>query len=252
MSSRPPRIAEVTVALLLPPACREEVLGDLQERCKSPMQYVADALSTVPFVVISRIRRTADPQVLLIQASVLYLSFIAAAWLRDPTLLGQRRGLLRLAIPVVMAIAGLILDDAYAKPGPRPAITPARGPLLGLLVALVSQEALWMKKPDWALPHWVAIYGCVIGLLLSSGIRMLFPPISSQLLGIKVPVAWLQQAGASSESLSRLNRILKPVAGVVALAAAVAWAAENSISPRHLVLILLAVLLIAGEVSRRV
>ena len=251
MSSRPPRIAEAIVALLLPPACREEVLGDLQERCKSPVQYVADALSAVPFVIISRIRRTADPQILLIQGSVLYVSFIAAAWFTDRTLLGERGGLIRLAIPVVMAIAGLILDDAYAKPGQRSAKNLARGPVLGLLLALLSQEALWMKNSAWALPRWIAIYGCAIGLLLSSGIRMLFPPISSQLLGINAPAAWLKRAGASSESLNRLIRILRPVAATVILIVVTAWMAETSIPPRAAILILV-VLLIASGVSSRV
>lgn len=196
MPLAPPRIAEAIVALLLPPACREEVLGDLHERFKSPAQYVADGVSTVPFVIVSRIRRTADPQVLLIQAFVLYLSFIGAAWFSDPTLLAQRGGLIRLAIPVVFTIAGLILDDAYAKPGQRSAKSLARGPVLGQLLALLSQEALWMDKSDWALPRWIAIYGCAIGLLLSSGIRMVFPPIGSQLLGIHAPAAWLKQAGS--------------------------------------------------------
>ncbi len=215
------------------------------------MQYIADALSTVPFVIVSRIRRTADPQVLLIQALVLYLSFVGASWFSDRALLGQRGGLVRLAIPVVMAIAGLLLDDAYAKPGPGTATSLVRGPVFGLLLALLSQEALWMKKSDWALPHWVAISGCFIGLLLSSGIRMLFPPLSSQLLGIHAPAAWLKGAGASNESLSRLSRILKPVTAIVIVIVATAWMAESSIPPKAAILILV-VLLIASGVSRRV
>jgi hypothetical protein len=252
MPPRPPRIAEAIVALLIPPACREEVLGDLHERCKSPAQYVADALSTVPFVIVSRIRRTADSQVLLMQAFTIYLSFLGATWLSDKAFLAEHGGLIRLAIPVVVAIAGLILDDAYTKPGQRSAKSLARGPVFGVLLALLSQEALWMKNSDWALPHWIAVYGCSIGLLLSSGIRMLFPPISSQLLGMNAPAAWLKQAGASSESASRLSRILKPVAGVVALAAVLGWAVQNSISPRALILILLAVLLIVSGGLKRV
>jgi hypothetical protein len=202
-------------------------------------------------VIVSRIRRTADPQVLLIQALVLYLSFLGVTWFSDRALLGERGGLIRLAIPVVAAIAGLLLDDAYAKPGPRTATNLARGPVFGLLLALLSQEALWMKKSDWALPQWVATYGCLLGLLLSSGIRMLFPPISSQLLGINAPAAWLKGAGASSESLSRLSRILKPVAAIVILIVATAWMAESSIPPRAAILILV-VLLIASGISTRV
>ena len=83
MRSGPSKAAEAIVALLLPPACREEVLGDLHERYRSRLQYFTDALSTVPLVILSRIRRTADPQVLLIQAFALYASFLTAAWFKD-------------------------------------------------------------------------------------------------------------------------------------------------------------------------
>ena len=72
---------------------------------------VPDALSTVPLVILSRIRRTADPQVLLIQAFALYASFLMAAWFKNVSLLQARWGLLRLAIPSGMALLGLILEQ---------------------------------------------------------------------------------------------------------------------------------------------
>ena len=52
----------------MPPACREEVLGDFCERYRSPAQYAFDAVFTVPLVISSRIRRTSDPQIVLIQS----------------------------------------------------------------------------------------------------------------------------------------------------------------------------------------
>ena len=78
--SGPSRAAEAIVALLLPPVCREEILGDLHERYRGSAQYSLEVVCTVPLVIISRIRRTADPQVLLIQAFALYVSFLGAAW----------------------------------------------------------------------------------------------------------------------------------------------------------------------------
>ena len=51
-------------AIFIPCACREEVLGDFEERCTSPLQYCRDAVVTVPLVTLSRIRRTANPQLL--------------------------------------------------------------------------------------------------------------------------------------------------------------------------------------------
>lgn len=49
------------VRRLTPPASREEVLGDLAERCRTGRQYLAEALRTLPFVIGSRIRRTTHP-----------------------------------------------------------------------------------------------------------------------------------------------------------------------------------------------
>ena len=68
MPSAPPRVMEAVVGFLLPPACREHVLGDLHERYTSPRQYLVDALLAVPLVIASRIRRTTDPDVFLMEA----------------------------------------------------------------------------------------------------------------------------------------------------------------------------------------
>jgi hypothetical protein len=212
MNSGPSRIAEAVVAIVVPPACREEVLGDLHERFKSPLQYTADALHTVPLVIISRMRRTADPQILLIQAFALYMSFLGAAWLNDGAILQEQWGLLRLAIPAAMATLGLILDDIYANPGRRSPLNLARGPLLGLVMALASQGLLWISNPDLTLPRWVMFYGCAMSLLLSSAVRILVPPVTEQLLGASAPALWLKQAGGSRGSpeesfeSSRLSR----------------------------------------------
>ena len=62
MHAGPSKTAEAIVAVFVPPACREEVLGDLHERYRFPLQYGLDALRTVPLVIISKIRRTADPE----------------------------------------------------------------------------------------------------------------------------------------------------------------------------------------------
>jgi hypothetical protein len=72
MPARPPRAIQAIAAIFIPCACREEVLGDFEERCTSPMQYCRDAIVTVPLVILSRIRRTANPQLLLMHAFVLY------------------------------------------------------------------------------------------------------------------------------------------------------------------------------------
>jgi hypothetical protein len=182
MYSGPSKTAEAIIAVFVPLACREEVLGDLHERYSSSGQYGLDALRTIPLVIVSRIRHTVDPQVLLMQALALYASFLGAAWLKDRAFLSEPWGLVRLAIPGGMAMLGLILDDAYAKPGRRSPLSLTRGPVLGLGLALASQGMFRISNPDLAVPNWIAFYGCVISLLLSSAVGCCFRqlPIGSR------------------------------------------------------------------------
>lgn len=107
-------VGQALVAILLPPASREEVLGDFRELYRSPGQYAFLALRTVPLVILSRIRRTADPALLLLQVLVLYLAFAGAAWpLADASELRE------LAIPAVIARVGMILEVASTRESAR-------------------------------------------------------------------------------------------------------------------------------------
>ena len=61
---------EAIVGFLIPPSCRESVAGDLRERNLSDGDYIIEAAATIPLVVWSRIRRTTDPRVLLLEGLV--------------------------------------------------------------------------------------------------------------------------------------------------------------------------------------
>ncbi|MFI5382271.1 MAG: hypothetical protein ACHRHE_23495 [Tepidisphaerales bacterium] len=202
-------------------------------------------------VIVSRIRRTADPQVLLMQAFALYASFLGAAWLEDRAFLSKQWGLLRLAIPAGMAMLGLILEDAYAKPGRRPPLNLARGPVLGLGLALASQGMFRISNPDLAVPSWIAFYGCAAGLLLSSAVRILFPPATDQLQGANVPADWLKQSGGSSGNPETGIRVVKVVAAFVAVAIAGTWMADRTALPIVRIATPLLVLSIAYRVWKR-
>jgi hypothetical protein len=180
MHPGPSEIIERLVALFIPPVCREEILGDLHERFTSALQYAVDAFRTVPLVIISQMRRTADPQLLVIQGFSLYASFLAAAWFGATGLVREQRGLVRFAIPTVMAVVGLTLSDTYTSAAGHQALKLACGPLAGLFMVLASQGILWITNPALRLPVRVIFYGCAMGLLLSSGIRVLFPPVKRQ------------------------------------------------------------------------
>jgi hypothetical protein len=114
MPSGPSKTLEAIVGLLLPPACREEVLGDLYERYRGPVQYIFLAMRVVPFVILSRIRRTADARVLLMEALLIYASYLTAAWYADRMLLIEQWGFYRLAVPAVLAVVFVMFEDAWA------------------------------------------------------------------------------------------------------------------------------------------
>lgn len=176
MKAAPPKAAEAVVGFLIPPACREYVLGDLHERYMCPRQYLADAVCTVPLVIASRIRRTMDPKLLLMEAFALYISFLAAAWYLDGmSFLQEQRGLLRLAIPTVTTLGALILEDAYASPGRPSPLTPILDAAFGVGFAFLSQAALSIASQGWSVPLWTMISGGGLGGLLVATLRVLFP-----------------------------------------------------------------------------
>lgn len=251
MRSGPSKAAEAVIAFFTPLACREEVLGDLCERYRSPLRYALEAACTVPAVIVSRIRRTADPQVLLIQAFALYGSYLGASWFSSRTLLGEPWGLLRLAIPAGMAMLGLILEDAYASPPHRSVLKLVRGPMVGLGLALLSQSVFWTGDPDLAVPRGVAFYGGAMGLLLSSAVRLLFPTAAGQLQGANAPALWLKQAGASGGAAGGITMVLKGVAAIAAAAAAGTWMADHYAVPKLRVIATLLLMLFAYQIWKR-
>jgi hypothetical protein len=173
-SGSPSRFAERLVWLLLPPVYREPVLGDLRERYVSPAQYFLDAVVVIPCVLVSRIRRTTDPGVLLLEALVLYLSFFTTAWYTRPaSFFTAENGLARLAVPTVVSLLAFVLVDAYANPEKRLPLKPALQAALAMGFAFLSQASL-VRSPELAVPFQVLLVGGAASLLLISAIRMLF------------------------------------------------------------------------------
>jgi len=174
MNAVPPRWLESLVELLIPPACREYVAGDLHQRYCILGQYLMDAIRTVPLVILSRIRRTTDPQLLLMEAFALYLSFVGTAWWIDPLLLSDEWGLLRLAIPSAVALYALVIAGAYSSPGRRSVVKPIVHSAFALGCAFLSQSILVAIDPSFALPWKTMLYGAGASLMLLSGLRMVF------------------------------------------------------------------------------
>jgi hypothetical protein len=194
MKPVPPRLAEALVGFLIPPACREHVLGDLHERYTSPIQYFIDVLATVPLVILSRIRRTTDPVVLLMEAFVLYVSFLAAAAYFERALLNDQMGLFRLALPAAIAIVALVLSDAYDNPRRKSPLKPMLGSAFSVACAFLSQAVLSAGHSSLALSGWIVVCGGGVSILLVSTLRILFPPVADQRAGVNMPASWQKQA----------------------------------------------------------
>jgi hypothetical protein len=165
----PPRWLEKIVEILTPPAYREVLLGDLRERYRSVLHYISDAWFAIPWVICSRAKRVCDPGVIVMDAILLYICFWLAAWQLDPSMLYSRFGLLKLAIPVPMALAALMLSDVYARPGQR---SPLRPLMRGTLAAAMA----WISGSAFTLPWLTLAAGCGFGVIAIAAVDMVFPP----------------------------------------------------------------------------
>jgi hypothetical protein len=209
MESRPSQVSktgETILAWLIPPACREEVLGDLRERRRSSARYLLEAASVIPCVVYSRICRTTDSVIALAEALSMYTAFVTAAWWLDSTLLSDERGFVRLAIPPAIILAATILADAYSNPKRHWPLRPLFAPILGVALVYAAQSVL----SPWALPAAVLAWGSGVGALLVSSLRLIFPPITDRPQAAHAPAFW-QKLVLSPVSLGPRSALLPAV-----------------------------------------
>ncbi|MBZ5577524.1 MAG: hypothetical protein LAP40_13265 [Acidobacteriia bacterium] len=180
MESGPPKVMETVIGILIPPACREEVLGDLHERYDGLPRYFLEACFTVPMVIASRIRRTTEPGLLLLEAMVLYLSLTAGALVSGQThFLTEQNGYSKLAVLIAMALLALVLVDAYAGVAARLILAPAAA-----LGALLFQFRLQASNPELAIPSFrMVLFGSLAGMLLVTALRWLFAPGDNRTTG---------------------------------------------------------------------
>jgi hypothetical protein len=201
MPSAPPKKLETFVGLWIPPACREEVLGDLNEKYTGPWQYIALALCVVPCVVLSRIRRTTDILVLSTEALLIYGSFLAAAWYTDRTLLTSQWGLQRLAIPTVLNLMALILERAWGS-------STRRLQTMLIIAALISIGLAF------------GMLGECAGMFLVAAVEFLARPGTDAPQSAAGPALWLKQR-AEPAVISGNTKSLIAAAAVITLSAIV-------------------------------
>jgi len=218
-------VIEKIIGILIPPACREEVLGDLRERNEGVQLFLYDALRTLPFVIFSRVRRTTDPVVLLMQAFCCYVSFLTAAWFLDPKLIGDRQGLLRLGIPCAIALVVLALADAYADPRKK---SPLR-PFLAVALAFAAVGIALTIYP--VLPGRLVGIGSGLSIAFLLVLRMMFPPFADRPQQAQGPAFWQKQEIAAAG-------VLKLTAAVAAVLFGVSMLPERMAAPALLFAIL--------------
>ena len=251
MASGPPKTFETVVAVVIPPACREEVLGDRHEQYSSAAQYGLDAASTVPLVILSRIHRTADSRALLIQAFAFYASFLAAAWINSAALLRDDWGLLRLAIPAAAAMLGVMGGDAYASPPRGVRLEFIRAPVLGVGFALAFEGIFWIAGVQLALPRWIFLLGSGISLLLSCALRISIPPAVGRLQEASTLALATEQTAGSPEILRSVVTVLRVAAIVVVMVMVSTWLASYAGLPAPRIFVCLSIPWVVYEVWKR-
>jgi hypothetical protein len=180
-------VIDKIVGIFIPPACREEVLGDLRERNDGVQLFIYDALRTVPFVIVSRIRRTTDSVVLLMEAFCCYVSFLAVAFVSEPSMVSTREGLLLLAVPGTIALFVLVIADAYANPRKKSVLRPV------VAVALAFAAVFLVQVIHPLLPGLILAVGSGMSMMLLLVLRMLFPPTADRPQQAQGPAFWQKQ-----------------------------------------------------------
>lgn len=247
MNAPLPPALELVVSLLIPAPCREEVVGDLYESCGSRTRFVASAIRVIPMVVLSRIRRTADLQLVVIQAASLLLCFLGAAQLEGEAEVVFGSGLLRFVIPVSVVLIGSLLEGAYARPFERWSSRVLTGPLFGGILAYAAQSLVAFFDPQLILPGPVLLYGAAAGSLFCAAIKMSFPvTLRSGKHGIS-PI-WRASGSPPARNASRAFVLIK----VLFIALVLAWAGRqlNGSKPALIVLVLGVAVLVFREISK--
>jgi hypothetical protein len=223
MPRGPSPALERIIGAFIPPACREEVLGDLREKCASPRQYIGLAISVIPFVILSRIRRTSDLQIRLTEALLIYGSFLTAAWYSERTVLSTHQGIFLVAIPTVASLIDLVFEDLWAG------------------------GSKWPSLLVWSIAFGIGfalnVYGEFASMLLIRGLHLVIgrgANLPRQASG--PPVPWNRRA--TQVAVQGAAKSLLVAAGAVTLAALLLELAGRPVGKSTIVSI--AVLVVAG------
>jgi hypothetical protein len=186
MEPCPSKVSEALVGWLVPPACREEILGDMRQRHQRAAPYLLEASYVIPCVIYSRICRTTDAVVALIEVLSMYTVFVISAWSLDGPMLFEKSGFARLAIPPALCLAAVILTDAYSSPQKRWPLKPLLAPTVGCVLAYLVQ----CTRNQWSLRPAVFSCGIALSFLLVATLRLTFSPVTDRPQASRSPAFW--------------------------------------------------------------
>lgn len=167
VETRPPVLIETIVRLSIPACRREHVIGDLWERYRTPGSFLLDAIRTVPFIVVSQVRRTSMIGSVLIHTFALVVGFAAGA------------GNINSAIaPVTAAVVGFVLRDAYKSAVSLTARQVLRDHVVVAGFVAASQIVVALVSPDLLL-SFRALVGGTVSFGLTFFLRLQNPGIGS-------------------------------------------------------------------------
>jgi hypothetical protein len=167
MKQAPPKTIEAIVSHLIPPARREDVLGDLHERYRSTAQYLMDAMRTVPHVIVSQIRRTTDRRLVIFEALALYLAFLTVpARPGGRSLIFEPAMLMPLLIPVVVALMALRFIDVYTRSESRTQKGFALQSVMAVALAYGAEELVRVAHAALTLPRGALLEGSALAAFL--------------------------------------------------------------------------------------
>ena len=210
METRSPEMIEKLVRVLVPPASREHVLGDLQERYQSPRQYLADALKALPFIIASRLRRTTHPLGLLLVGAFLYW---AVFW-------GNRQEhWVAALVPTLITLVVLAMRDVYREVAPKWLRVVAVDIAIAASGVLLSQLIFAATAPGLLLTRDTLLGGFPLGFVILFFVRWQSPSGVHQPPGFSRGISMQELRAEINQYESTIRRAIRIEIGACILVA---------------------------------
>lgn len=143
---------------VMPPMVRESIVGDLLERYRSPLQFIAETVRVLPFVIAGQFRRSTEAPMLMLQAFIL-LACLGGFHPRA----GAVPFWLVSGLPAVVAFLVLLMRDVYRTQEQRSTRRAVIDTAMAAGGIAAIEGLLWLLSQAGAVhPAWVLDKGFII------------------------------------------------------------------------------------------